>query len=188
MLMDCCHSGTLNRFGIGEPPTGSRISDERARFLPLTPDLEKAYLDFAKSPAARVSRSSNSRSRNALEQTNEVLFTACTSTELAWESNGQGEFTLRATGLLAENASSLTNEAFINAIISAFGAGRRQTPTIACAAALRARSIFAGVNTGAPVRTAESSASTGAQASHFPGRFGPLADAIDGVARQLRLL
>ena len=32
MMMDCCHSGTLNRFGVGDPAGASGIRDERARF------------------------------------------------------------------------------------------------------------------------------------------------------------
>ena len=182
MLMDCCHSGTLNRFGMGEPPPPSGASDERPRFMPLTPELEQAYLDFARSPLAAVDKS-RSRSRSALEQTNEVLFTACLSTEVAWESNGQGAFTVRATRLLGDRAAAYTNESFIQEVVAAFGPSRRQTPTIACAGALRGRQLFQPFG-GAPVRGADVPEPTLGAA----GRFGPLADAVEGVARQLRQL
>ncbi|MGJ0223487.1 hypothetical protein ACQUZK_08815, partial [Streptococcus pyogenes] len=183
--MDCCHSGTLNRFGVGEPPAASRGGDERARFLPLTPDLEQAYLAFARSPEAARAGKARSRSRSALEQTSEVLFTACLSTELAWESNGQGDFTARATRLLTETGGALSNEAFIDAVLAAFGAARRQTPTLACATALRGRQLFQASDAPAPVRT---QAGLGIEAMQAPGRFRPLADALEGVAQQLRQL
>jgi hypothetical protein len=185
MLMDCCHSGDLNRFGVGEPPAGARTVDERPRFLPLTPELEQAYLAFARSPEAAAAGKSRSRSRTALEQTSEVLFTACLSTEQAWESNGQGEFTLRATRLLAETAGALSNEAFLNSVIAGFGTARRQTPTMACASALRGRQLFQAFD--APVR-AGAQASLGVDSSETSGRFRPLADALNGVVQQLRQL
>ena len=95
MMMDCCHSGTLNRFGVGDPAGAGGIRDERARFLPLTEELKQAYLQFAQSPTRSARSLTRSRSRGALQNTSEVLFSACLSTEVAFESNGQGEFTLR---------------------------------------------------------------------------------------------
>ncbi len=182
MMMDCCHSGTLNRFGVGDPSGTGGTRDERARFLPLTEELKQAYLQFAQSPTRSVHSLTRSRSGGALQDTNEVLFTACLSTEVAFESNGQGEFTLRAAQLLRERGGRITNDDFVKAVIGAFGSGRRQTPTIACAAALRGRQIF---------QPFEVSASNGelksGRGADTPGaRFARAADALETAARELR--
>ncbi|HET7220450.1 MAG TPA: caspase family protein [Vicinamibacterales bacterium] len=183
LLMDCCHSGTLNRFGVGEPDGSATGGDERSRFMPLTDELEQAYLEFARSGrGARAA--SRSRSRAAREQTNEVLFTACLSTELAWEKNGQGEFTLRATRLLAERGANMTNDAFIRAVVSAFGANPRQNPTLTCAAPLRSRTLFEqvggrGVSDVALRRADMAPANDGSALARA-------ADALELAARELR--
>jgi hypothetical protein len=182
MMMDCCHSGTLNRFGVGDPAGTSGIRDERARFLPLTEELKQAYLRFASSSSRSARSLTRSRSRAALQDTSEVLFTACLSTEVAFESNGQGEFTVRATQLLSERGGAMTNDEFVNAVISAFGAGRRQTPTITCAAALRTRQVFQAFDVG-PSRSGLD-AGRGADASS--GRIARAADALEAAARELR--
>jgi caspase domain-containing protein len=188
LIMDCCHSGTLNRFGFGEPPDGSVLRDERARFLPLTDDLKQAYLRFAREEEGGARGLKRSRTRAAIQQTNEVLFTACLSTEVAWESNGQGEFTVRATRLLEERGPAVTNEEFINGIIRAFGPNPRQTPTIACAAALRGKALFAPQGDGAQREVFSTEAAQngrGGPAAEANG-FGRLADALETVARELR--
>src|SRR5439155_27092857 len=66
----------------------------------------------------------------------------CLSSEVAWESDGQGEFTLRATHLLPAHGLGFTNEQFIEALVVAFGLNRRQTPNISCAAAFRSRGLL----------------------------------------------
>ena len=68
MMMDCCHSGTLNRFGIGDPAGAGGVRDERARFLPLTAELKQAYLQFAQSPTRRARSLTRSRSRSAASE------------------------------------------------------------------------------------------------------------------------
>ncbi|HEX2190144.1 MAG TPA: caspase family protein, partial [Longimicrobiaceae bacterium] len=91
LFIDCCHSGTVSRFGVGTAAAEGRARDERPRFIVADPALKQAHLDFR----ARLGRS---RARHRGPETmTEVLFSACLSSELAWESNGQGEFTLRAT-------------------------------------------------------------------------------------------
>jgi hypothetical protein len=182
MMMDCCHSGTLNRFGIGDPTGSGGNRDERARFLPLTEDLKQAYLQFAQSPKRSARSLTRSRSRDTLQDTSEILFTACLSTEVAFESNGQGEFTLRATRLLHERGDAISNEDFVNAIIGAFGSGRRQTPTITCAATLRGRQIFQSFDVGRSGSELESG--RGSDTSATP--FVRAADALEAAARELR--
>ena len=143
MLMDCCHSGSLNRFGMGEPARAG-AGNERSRFLPLTAQLRDAYLGFARSSGSRGA-SPRSRSTEAMLQTNEVLFTACQSSELAWESNGNGAFTLRATQLLSRRGGAMTNQEFHEAVLQSFGSTRRQTPTFTCADRLRNCNLFQAI-------------------------------------------
>ena len=182
MMMDCCHSGTLNRFGVGDPAGASGIRDERARFLPLTAELKQAYLQFASSSSRSARSLTRSRSRAALQDTSEVLFTACLSTEVAFESNGQGEFTLRATQLLSDRGGAMTNDEFVNAVISAFGSGRRQTPTITCAAPLRARQVFQAFAVG----PSQGGIEAGRGVDSSAARIARAADALEAAARELR--
>jgi hypothetical protein len=42
----------------------------------------------------------------------DVKFAACLDGEVAWESDGHGEFTLRATRVLADRIDAMTNEQF----------------------------------------------------------------------------
>ena len=89
--------------------------------------------------------SPRSRSTEAMLQTNEVLFTACQSSELAWESNGNGAFTLRATQLLSRRGGAMTNQEFHDAVLQSFGSTRRQTPTFTCADRLRNCNLFQAI-------------------------------------------
>ncbi len=106
---------------------------------------------------------------------------------MAWESNGQGEFTVRATRLLEERGLGFTNEEFITAVTRAFGANPRQTPTIACAAGLRTRGMLTPLGEG-PSRgifATEATQDGGGSLGQANG-FGRLADALETVARELR--
>jgi hypothetical protein len=181
MLIDCCHSGTLNRFGMGEPSRNGRSLDSRPRFVPLSPEAREAYLRFAESKEANRS-STRSRTRENLQQTSEVLFTACRSGEVAWESNGQGEFTLRATHLLAERGGAFTNEEYFDAVLRSFGNSRRQTPTLACADSLRGRRLFQPFESPARGRAY----SDGPAAKGGNGRLARIADELSAAACELR--
>jgi Caspase domain len=179
MFIDCCHSGTINRFGFGEPPDPTSFRDERPRFIPLTDDLKQAYLQFVQSQAGGSRAFTRSRKRDAIQQTSEVLFSACLSTEVAWESNGQGEFTIRATKLLADRGLGVSNDEFVKAVVAAFGPSPRQTPNMTCAAEFRSLPLlapFVPVLMGGAIEANAKAA----------GRFGGLATALDAVARELR--
>ena len=57
---------------------------------------------------------------------------------MAWESEGQGDFTRRAARLLADSANrNWTNAQFHQLVIDAFGPSRAQTPELNCADSLR---------------------------------------------------
>ena len=55
----------------------------------------------------------------------EVVFSACLSSEVAWESNGQGEFTVRAMQAFASNPG-VSNAQFADRITANFGPTPRQ--------------------------------------------------------------
>lgn len=130
LFIDCCHSGTVSRLGIGGADR-RRAPDERPRFIVAGPQLIAAHRRYrADVPAPRA------RHRGP-ESMREVLFSACLSSELAWESGGQGEFTVRATRELRNGIDGVTHEAFVERVLRAFGARPRQHPELDCAPARR---------------------------------------------------
>ncbi|MFC0250412.1 caspase family protein [Massilia consociata] len=124
-FMDCCHSGTVSRFGVGKNPDNTAHGhDERPRFIVAGPELENAHRRYrAAQPHGRALPRGQSRMR-------EVVFAACLSSEKAWESQGQGEFTLRATRVLARAAGNVTNAEFARLVAQEFGPTPRQQPRL----------------------------------------------------------
>lgn len=62
----------------------------------------------------------------------DVKFAACLDGEVAWESDGHGEFTLRATQILSAGVQGMSNEQFARRITEAFGPDARQHPMLDC--------------------------------------------------------
>ena len=118
LFMDCCHSGNNSR---AAPTAGAR-----PRSVKLTPEQKKAFVGWR---ARQSGRRDNPVKRSASDPM-EVNFGACQSRELAWESNGHGEFTLHATALLQAGGSLMTPDAFYRRVVDAFGTARKQTPTM----------------------------------------------------------
>ena len=121
-FMDCCHSGTNTRFFF----EGEALNQHgaKARFMKATPEMIDAH---------RRARQQMGISRNAnpYKSTSEILFSACQSNEVAWESNGRGDFTRHALSVLSEH-DRLTCRQFIDQVSRKFGANRRQTPELWC--------------------------------------------------------
>jgi hypothetical protein len=135
---DCCHSGTVTRLGLGAAagPGG----DERARFVPADESMKAAHVRYrAQLQASRAAPPPRTAQR-------EVLFSACRSDEVAWETNGQGEFTVRATGIVRQGGEGLTHEAFHAQVIRAFGAQPRQHPELHCAPEATGRALLGAVS------------------------------------------
>ena len=124
-FIDACHSGSVSRFGVGAPSHGSRAADERPRFVIADNHLIQKHFAFR-------AASDGSRATQTHAQTpgRDTLFSACRSTEVAWESNGQGDFTRHATKVLAQGVNGVTHAAFLAKVVSAFGAHPRQHPEI----------------------------------------------------------
>jgi hypothetical protein len=177
-FIDCCHSGTITRFAVGDPadPGGGR----RARFLPATPQMIEAHRAFR-----RRLGGGGGRSRSALtgargpDAMREVVFSACRDNEVAWENDGQGDFTRHATSILASGVGTLSNRAFQERVTAAFGDAPAQHPLLDCAAAARARPLLAAAGT-APTRAVGSSGSAGR--SLADGAGAPIAQLLQAVA------
>jgi hypothetical protein len=126
VFFDSCHSGTATRMALRASAAGRARAGEppRARYLKPSPKMEAAY-------QARLIQLKRGRSRARSGVQRDVLFSACTSTQQAFESNGQGDFTRRATSLLA-GANGISNRDFLEQVLKAFGPGARQTPELHC--------------------------------------------------------
>lgn len=130
-FMDCCHSGTINRV-VGGTPYPSDGGSRRPRYIAATPEMQAAHAEFRRRERSPGRRSAG---RNVMR---EVSFSACLAREVAWENEGQGDFTRRAARLLASSAGQRwTNEEFHRRVVDAFGPDRVQTPELNCADRLR---------------------------------------------------
>ena len=126
-FMDCCHSGTNTRmFGV-TPETDPQGS--RARFLQMTPEWNAAHAAFRSEM-----RAGPAPAGRAADSMREINFAACLPEQVAYESAGSGDFTRRAVPILRASASLLTNAAFLDKVMGAFGTSARQQPNLDCAA------------------------------------------------------
>jgi hypothetical protein len=128
-FFDCCHSGTNTRFAVGAASApGVDGHDRRRRFMPADDAMKAAHYRFRQKNAG--SRSANPGGQALMRN---VSFSACQSHEVAWESAGHGDFTVRALRVLARGAASMTNTQFGEGVIFEFGPGARQRPLLDCA-------------------------------------------------------
>lgn len=137
-FIDCCHSGTILRVFAGRAPSGGAGAAEKARFITLSEE-EIAAVGRHRNASGAVARGLVTGGQ---ERMREVAFAACRADEVAWEVNGQGEFTRVATGVLAGDVAAMTNEQFQTAVTHAFGAAPRQHPNLDCAQAGRKRGLL----------------------------------------------
>ena len=154
-FMDCCHSGTNTRVAVGGPPSdGPRPGrDERKRYVVPTPEIIAAHKRFREQTG-----SSRAMRRGGQRPMPDVKVSACLDREVAWESDGHGEFTLRATRILAAGLNGLSNEQFAQRVSDDFGAGARQHPMLDCAPEARSRLLLEPLarETSAPTAFADS--------------------------------
>lgn len=136
-LLDCCHSGTGTRFAANTlfvPPAGKLV---KARYIVPSPELRETYRRVRSGMRMAAGRGLQGRAQLAEKKLREVTFAACRSKEVAWEVDGQGEFTRHAHDVLARGTEGLTNVAFHEAVLQAFGANARQQPQLDCDVSLR---------------------------------------------------
>jgi len=152
-FLDCCNSGTATRLAAGSFGMGAgNAVDERQRFMIATDDMRRKYEAFRATRAASRALSPAQgldEDRHPIELMKNIAFAACTDEQSAWESNGRGDFTVRATKVLRAGITHLTNEQFNDAVISAFGKLERQNPQLDCPAASRSMRLLAPLVEGA---------------------------------------
>lgn len=121
LFMDCCHSGTNSRFA---PVARARAAvGDKPRFMPLSDDVVEAY--FARRGTRALGRTAD------ISLPGVVHFAACQDHELAWESNGQGDFTgAAARGLAAAVHNRVLNEKFVTDVASTLASKGRQHPQL----------------------------------------------------------
>ena len=157
-FIDCCHSGTISRFGVGVPSAaGTSGQGLRARFIPATPQMIAAHQQFRQQQGQQ--RAVGARGMSEMK---EVLFAACLSSEVAYENNGHGDFTVRATRVLQAGLGGLTNEQFETQVMTAFGTGARQHPRLYCHPDAKARTLLQPLSAGSR-SLAQPSASNGTE-------------------------
>ncbi|MFC0342528.1 caspase family protein [Paracoccus niistensis] len=133
-FFDCCHSGTATRAALRaqrslRARSSARDLDIRPRYLPPSEAMKQNYRN--RLPALRAG------ARSAAGPQREILFSACTATELAYENNGQGDFTRYANGVLSQGIGGVANRDFLDRVLLAFGEPRRQNPLLDCSPSRR---------------------------------------------------
>ena len=135
-FIDCCHSATVTRMA-GAPAPRPAGQDVRARYLPrrlVTRDMVQRF-ESRRTPADEVRGGRAARGPASMK---EVTFSACRAEQVAYESEGQGDFTRHAVAVLGSaDMGRLTNVRFLARVYRAFGADPRQEPTLDCAPTLR---------------------------------------------------
>jgi hypothetical protein len=118
----------------GRVPNG----DERPRFITLT----QAEAAAVQSYRLQLGATTRGQTIGGPDLMRDVVFAACRPDEVAWEVDGQGEFTRHACAVLGPGADALTNEQFAQQVVQAFGATPRQHPMLDCAAAAKSRRLL----------------------------------------------
>ena len=133
-FMDCCHSGTNSRFAVGLSPGETAMPPgTKARFVRMTPEIAEAHQRFR-----RQSRDTTlAISSGGPQGMRDVKFSACLDHQVALESGGNGDFTRRATKVLAAGIQGMSNEEFLRRVLAEFGSAARQAPMLDCADAAR---------------------------------------------------
>jgi hypothetical protein len=141
-FVDCCHSATVTRMA-GATPAAPAGTDVRARYLPrhrVTAEMVGRF------QARRAEEGDGTRSAPAERgpaTMKEITFSACRAEQVAYESDGQGDFTRHAVAVLgASDLGRLTNVGFLARVYRGFGANPRQEPTLDCAPANRTRGLL----------------------------------------------
>ncbi len=129
-FIDCCHSGSITR-------ELDLQNDVRQREMIATDEIILAHRRYRESYS--LGRSLGGRDPETM---GEVVFSAAKSHEKAYEVNGHGEFTVRATRILQSGTAGITNAGFMQQVTAAFGATPRQNPNMECATAARNRTLL----------------------------------------------
>jgi hypothetical protein len=139
-FIDCCHSGTITRaLAPGGRPSGVPPGS-KARFVPFSREISARHRQFRESGGGLVEGEAASRevSDAAIK---EVCFSACQPHEVALETGGAGQFTTKAMKVFAAGGD-LSNEAFLERVVAAFGPKPPQRPLLDCADDAKVRGLL----------------------------------------------
>lgn len=129
-FIDCCHSGTINRMlGAG----GNKLRQAagfRERFMAATPLMEQINQEFGKQAKRRNYRGIQHVRRD-------ILFSACNSRQTAKEHQGQGDFTMAATQILAQYGTAIGHAEFLRLTTASYNGWIDQSPELWCDDLLR---------------------------------------------------
>jgi len=126
-FFDCCHSGTISRFAVGGPNAADNGRDRRPRFIAATEEMKEAHRKFRM--GARALRAPPVGGESLMKN---ISFAACQDNEVAYETDGHGDFTQLALPMLGGDLNGMTNKVFQQRVIAAFGAQPRQQPRLDC--------------------------------------------------------
>ncbi|CAN5480721.1 hypothetical protein BH10PSE16_BH10PSE16_15850 [soil metagenome] len=180
-FMDCCHSGTNSRFAVGLSPGEMAMpGDTRARFVKLTPAIIEAHKRFRQQFGAAA----RAIGTGGPQRMRDVKFSACLDHQVALESGGNGDFTRRATKVLAAGIQGMRNDEFLRRVLAEFGSAARQAPMLDCADDARAGALLQppGAGSGA------SSRGVAPAAAGAPGGSAALLQAVNGLAQAVQAL
>jgi hypothetical protein len=142
LFMDCCHSGSDSRVASVPRPRG----DARPRYLRLSAAEVERYRRARGSMGVRAARGRSGEAERAPPRV--IHFGACQDHEFAWESDGHGDFTRIATGLLARaRREGWDNARFMQGVVAGFdqafdGRPRQRPQLLPPAEGLEARRLL----------------------------------------------
>lgn len=179
-FMDCCHSGTNTRFAVGlSPGEMARPPGTKARFVKLTPAIIEAHKRFRQ----QLRGASRAISSGGAQRMRDVKFSACLDHQVALESEGSGDFTRRATKVLATGIQGMSNEEFLRRVLAEFGGAARQAPMLDCADDARTGALLQPLAAGSRAPASREPATT----SGPPGDAA-LLQAVHGLAKAVQAL
>lgn len=174
LFMDCCHSGDISRLAVGR--SSARSMEVRPRQIRLTTEERQRYRLYKR-------KRQLPRSVPGVRSKQEVLFAACREDQPAFERDGQGDFTRRATAILKSETTGITNTQFLERVIASFGEFPQQHPQLTCATSLRNAGLLA------PLARGETPHDSFVQQSAADGGVvSVLAAGFDRIAQDLRKL
>jgi len=135
VIADSCHSGTVARFASMLPDAYPVFQKQRraARFLPSSRELQEAHT---------LARASNVEAQIVgPEAVRWTTISACQASEVAYESDGQGDFTRAALAVLGASGSRLTHAGFLRRVLERLGDERAQTPHLDVPPGLERRTL-----------------------------------------------
>ncbi|MET0781838.1 MAG: caspase family protein [Microbacterium sp.] len=183
IFFDSCHSGGANR-GVGPEgesiPRGVELTTEDVNKFRIArgaaaPNGKKQALEDVVASESPAAPAMDEPARKA-----EVLFAACKPTQLAWETNGQGDFTKFVAPLIAQNIGRVSNRQFFDTITAGFDA-HRQEPTFEAARHADAPLLAAHLDGEQPTKPVENGKPVVAKAKGV-GRDAAIAAILRGVA------